>query len=251
MKVDLTSFLTSLSDNLKSYMKQSINVYELNTYTVKTTKVTETNTETNKSELRTIKGGLQTSRGSLVFSYEFIFNVFEETLDFEFSQNYENGMEENIFASFKSLASLTNFEFVNKIQNKFFQKFVTPKYKTKTEGLKSFTVKIPVYSQDISKLSELQKLVNVKSKRVFNTTGVLLKTNDYLLDFSFLNNSIKVSQYIIEEITFEIDSTIDNNSKPYKATVSITSQGLYMDVPKTSDLKNLSFINGSDYIFNF
>lgn len=245
MSTDLSSLLNSLSisESLKSYMTQKIDVYTLNKYTTKT-KTTETTTET-------IKGGLEVSKGGLVYSYNFIFNVFEETLDFEFSQNYENGLEENIFASFKSLASLTNFEFVNKIQNKFFQKFVTPKYKTKTEGIKSFTVKIPIYSQDISKLSELQKLVDVKTKQVFNTTGILLKTNDYLLNFSFLNDTIKINQYIIEEINFEIEPTISDDKKPYKSIVSITSQGLYIDVPKTSNLTTLSFINGSDYIFNF
>lgn len=236
-------------------MTQKIYVYTLNNYTTKTktTQTTVTNTETKKTETttETIKGGLGVSKGELVYSYNFIFNVFEETLDFEFSQNYENGLEENIFVSFKSLASLTNFEFVNKIQNKFFQKFVTPKYKTKTEGIKSFTVKIPIYSQDISKLSELQKLVDVKTKQVFNTTGILLKTNDYLLNFSFLNDTIKINQYIIEEINFEIEPTISDDKKPYKSIVSITSQGLYIDVPKTSNLTTLSFINGSDYIFNF
>lgn len=244
--IDLTSnILNNITSDLKPFLTQKMSVREVK-YNI------QESTTGDKDSKKQVPTTFTTDIGSEeIMSVTFFFDIFSEVLEYRVSQNYDKGIDETFLKKIKSLGVLTNFSLVNSIQNKFYQKYITPMYKTKVSGKDLFNVKIPIYTKDISNIKELQKLISVKNSNIFATKVLQLKTNNYVISFEFLNGKIKIYQYMIEGVTFEIDSNITQDGKLFKQFISISSKQLYMEVPKIQEgSTNVEFLNGSNYIFS-
>lgn len=256
LEKNILSLITD--ENLKNLLTQTLTVYKLNRYIVteSTVNVNTSSSNTSTSDTSTTKSVVQPKvfkpeiGTTQVQSITFYFDIFSEVLDYNVSQTYENAIDETFLKAVKTLSTLTNFSLVDEIQNRFYQKYISPQFKTKVEGKDTFNIKIPVYLDDIKNLSSLQKLVSVSTKQLFSTSLVQLKTNEYLISLSFLNGKINIKNQFVESLQFEFEPIIQKGGKLFKQNVTISSKLLYMDVPTTANGKSVSFLNGSNYIFS-
>lgn len=185
-------------------------------------------------------------------SFTFLFNIFDEGLTFQFGNEYSKGIDTEFFKSIKVLSELVEIPFLNRLQERFYQKYITPRFKKYTRGVDSFSVTIPVILPDVvSGIKSFQNILNVQLKPIF---GNILKvtTNDIILSISFFKGRIRLNLFMISsfEVDFE-DQQIDVSGKLRKQSIKLECKQLYLDIPHVSESStdSLKFLNSSNYVF--